>query len=239
MDEFFGSFVGYFVLFTVAAWVGVVWRKRSTERDVRALPRRRQRQELLESVRRMRADGASLKECVDELRSKGLRAGVARGLVLDVEREQQADVANAIEHEWHGYTFRYPGNWWVSELDGDEWPTGGLSVESQGSGITLFVPLPDADDEGFRRVLRKQKAQLVAAQRTPTQSWGRFRGEGVVLRGALARVRLPMEIVTFRPEGTDRPIVVVQSHALEQSELERPGLELIERTLSPAGLART
>ncbi len=231
MAEVLVKIGGFFLLFSCAAWVGHLWRKASSARDVRALPPAHERLELIATVRTMRAEGASLQECVEHLRSQGIRTGVARGLVIDVEREQRADVATPLEREWNGYVFRYPANWKTTDLNGEEWPAPGLSVEGIGSGITLLVPL--VGEDGYREILASQEEQLTRTEQRPTQSWGRFEGEGVVMKGEHATMRLAMEVTVFRPEVPENALVIVQGHALEESELVAPGLELIEATLAP------
>ena len=173
---------------------------------------------LLERARDMRRRGASLDACGADLRAQGVRAGVARSLVLDMEREQPADVANPREGAWGGYRFRYPGNWRIETVV----PGIAIAVEGVGSGMVVVTLHGELED-----VLREQEPQIRDPERTRFDAWGAFRGDGVRLRGVHGRMRVPMELAVFEPAEADPPFVVLEMHALEEAHLVLPGLALV------------
>jgi len=227
MGEVLGRSLAYFVLFTGAIYLGFLVRKVSNWRDVRSLGAVADRSDLMADVRRMRAEGASLQESIAYLRGKGLRKGVAQGMVLDVDREEPADVAHPIAGRWGDFEFTYPSNWRVTELVPELGEAGGISIEALGGAMVLIVPL--AGDLTFEDVAREQASQLSRPEQQAITRWGPFTGEGLSFRGPHAKLRFEVELTVFRPDV--KGCVLVEYLTIDEQELQKPGLELIRSSL--------
>lgn len=215
----------YTALLLTALGVGVLIRRFRSWRDVRALPGHPERMELMRRLRELRASGADHRECVADLRRQGLRPGVARGLLIDLEREQVADVEHPQRYTWNGCRFEYPGNWKVTPLVD---ATVGVSVEGLGSSLVMLVRL--VDDGSFDELAGEQRRQVREPREERIERWGALRGDGYVFAGPHAKLRLQVEIVVFRPAGAPTPCALVQLHALEEAELVLPGFRLMQRS---------
>jgi len=220
------------VLGTVALAVSAVVRRIANARTIAGLPEPAERAEHLSHVRALRRGGATLEECIATLKRCGLRGGVARSLVLDMEREQPADVGNPREGRWRGCRFRYPGNWRLQPLF-PGLPDAGITLEGVGSGMFLLVALDDAP-ASIDELVAEQAKRLREPERVPVETWGRLRGEGTLLRGVQAQVRIPMEVLVFRPAGVPEPFALVEGLADEERELVAPGLALIRESFGLA-----
>lgn len=216
------TLVGFGIKWVVGRFVGA--------RDVAALPESQDRFRYLAEVRHMRADGASLQECVEHLRGYGLRAGVARGLVLDMEREEPADVDRKHPCEWRGFQFSYPGNWRLNPLLPPLGNDPGISIEGLGCAAFFLVGLDE--EHSLSKLVDEWEEQIRDPRVTPLRAWGPLRGEGKTLTGPHAKLRLPMEISVFRPQPVDQPFALIELHALEEAELVLPGFALIRETFA-------
>jgi len=199
-------------------------------RDIAALPDPTDRSRYLSEVRQMRDRGSSLQECVAHLRQYGMRRGVAQGLVLDMEREEPADVEKTLECTWRGYSFRYPGNWRFQPVAPDLGPDPGISIEGFGSAILFLVALDDESSPA--EIVGNWEEQIRDPQRTAISRWGDLHGEGTRFVGPHAKLKLPMEVVVFRPAPTKTPFVLMEMNALEEADLVKPGFDLIRSTFS-------
>lgn len=232
MEEFFAGFLGYTALGLVALGIGLGLKKLISWGDVRGLPDADRRIELLGRLRELRGGGANHQECIAFLRREGLRAGTARGMLIDLEREQPADVEHTQAHTWNGYRFDYPGNWKVTSLFEEPNSPLGISVEGFGSSLVMFVQL--LEERGYEDMVAEQRKQLREPSESRLERWGSLAGEGVVFTGPHKKLRLAVEIGVFRPRDSSIPMAIVQYHALEESELVGCGFELIQRTLARA-----
>jgi hypothetical protein len=222
--------LGTFALTIVALGVASLVRRFTNARDIAALPDQTERSRYLAEVRQMRNQGSSLQECVAHLRQYGLRSGVAQGLVLDMEREEPADVENTLECTWRGHRFRYPGNWRFQPVVPDLGPDPGVSVEGFGSAIFFLVGLDE--ESSPTDIVGDWEEQIRDPQRTAISRWGKLSGEGTRFVGPHSKLKLPVEVVVFRPAPTEAPFVLMEMHALEEAELVKPGFDLIRATFT-------
>jgi hypothetical protein len=212
-------------LVVVVIVLGAVARRIALARTLAAMPEPSERLEHLRLARRLRDGGASLEECIERLRGLGLKAGVAKSLVLDMERQQAADVEHPVECRWREFRFRHPRNWRVAPIAPQLGPAAAISVEGLGSAMFLLVALGSG---GLGDLIAEQERQIRDPARSPLREWGRLPGEGVRLVGVHARTRMPMELVVFRPaEGS---FALVEFHAVEEDDLVAPGFALIRET---------
>lgn len=233
MEDSLAWALGTFVLTIVA--FGLRWAvlRFAGTRDIAALPANTDRIRYMTEVRRMRAQDHSLQDCVAHLRQYGLRPGVARGMVLDMEREDPAAVDRPREGEWRGFRFSYPGNWRLTPLLPKRGCDPGISIDGIGSAIFFLVAL-DAE-QSLQETIAEWDEQIRDPDRTRTSSWGTLRGEGTRLCGEHAKVHVPMEIAIFRPAQVDPPFVLMHLHAVEEAQLVTPGFDLIRDTFRLRG----
>ncbi|MHC4407435.1 MAG: hypothetical protein ACYS0F_00370 [Planctomycetota bacterium] len=71
------------------------------------------------------------------------------------------------------------------------------------------------------------------SQRTAISRWGVLHGEGTRFVGPHSKLKLPMEVVVFRPAPTETPFVLMEMHALEEADLVKPGFDLIRNSFEP------
>lgn len=233
MEDALGWALATFALTIVAFGIKWVVDRFVGGRDIAALPEAPDRFRYLAEVRRMRGSGASLQECVEHLRGYGLRAGVARGLVTDMERAESADVENPKECAWRDFRFSCPGNWRLQPLLPKLGNDPGITVEGLGCGIFFLVGL-DAESI-LTDVVEEWEKQILDPQRTPLRSWGPLLGEGEVLTGPHSKVRLPVVMSIFRPEPVDAPYALMEMHSVEEAELVTPAFKLIRETFREEG----
>ena len=67
-------------------------------------------------------------------------------------------------------------------------------------------------------------------QRTAISRWGDLHGEGTRFVGPHSKLKLPMEVVVFRPARTHAPFVLMEMHALEEADLVKRGFDLIRNS---------
>jgi hypothetical protein len=203
-------------------------------RDVAALPDARRRALLLTRLRAMREAGTDVSACLHFLRRRGLRAGVAQGLLIDLERKQVADCERPLRESWNGYAFRYPGNWRIRPLVAEAGGEAGISIRGLGSALLMLVRA-DPAGAGYAALAAAQEDRIRHPQRTPVSSWGALCGRGVLLSGPHARLNLLVEVEVFRPRDVPIPFYLVQFHAVEEEQWVRPGFELVGSTFAVVG----
>ncbi len=203
-------------------------------RDIEALPDARRRTLLLTRLRAMREAGADRSACLHFLRRRGLRPGVAKGLLIDLERKQVADCERPLRGSWNGYAFRYPGNWRIRPLVGEAGREAGISIRGLGSALLMLVRA-DPAGAGYAALATEQEDRIRHPQRTPVSSWGALCGRGVLLSGPHARLNLLVEVEVFRPRDVPIPFYLVQFHAVEEEQWVRPGFELVLSTFAVLG----
>ena len=230
MSELAARTLTYMALIGAALAIAALGRKVRLSRDVRALPDARRRTSLLLRLREMRGAGANLATCMQYLRGRGLRTGVARGLLIDLERRQAADVKHPHEGCWNGYVFQYPGNWKITPLVLAGCAELGLSIEAVGSGLLMFVR-DDGTGPPGDVLIAEQEAQIANPQRRAISTWGGLDGWGAELAGPHKRLRLLVHIAVFSPRAVPVPFTLVQFHAAEEEDLVLPGFHLVQRTL--------
>jgi hypothetical protein len=229
MEEFMIRFGAYLILMVVAGAVGYginIMRRRA---DLKAMPGPVARMRLLHEIRSLRVSGYNHAACLERLLSKGLRKGVAEGLLIDVEREQAPDLIKKKPFQWNGWTCELPANWREQLLDADLARETAVSVEGIGSAILVFFKLTDT--KSYNSVAQQYFSPLTDTTVTPVTTWGQLAGEGKCVRGVLDTHKLPVEITVFCPRGVDPPFVIVQSVAQEEEDLMRPGFDLVKSTL--------
>jgi hypothetical protein len=229
--EALARYGAYLVLMLLALGLGWLLRKFTWSRTVANLPEPAERAEQLACVRALRKGGASLDECVAELRRRGVHKGVARSMVLDMEREQPADVDHPRETSWRGWSLRYPGNWRrepvVPELGEDI----GISIDAVGGGMLMLLDLEGEGGE-LEQMISDQESQIQLPTRTPVTCWGWLSGQGTRFRGTHAKLRLPVDLLVFRPSETERPFALLEWHVTEEAHLIEPGFALIRESFT-------
>ena len=226
---------GYAALTMLAVGIAVLVRRRRAARDLRALPDARRRASVLARLREMRAAGTDLDTCMRFLRRRGLRRGVAQGLLIDLERQQAADCEWPLAGSWNGYVFRYPGNWRLQPLVLEAGPEAGITLEGLGSALLMLVRT-DPARAGYAELVTQQEAQIRHPQRASVSAWGPLCGRGVCLTGPHVLLKLLVQVLVFHPRDVPMPFHLVLFHAVEEEPLVRPGFELVQSTFRAAAL---
>jgi len=228
MGDFLAHLVIFFILFSVAGVVGVIIRHIRNRGDIRGLPQPEERYQLLDELRRRRQEGASHAECIQYLRSQGLRKGVAEGMIIDVEREQSPDLTSPKTLQWHQCSCQYPGNWSVKALDEAAGIDAGVTLESIGSAILILIR--EDDSSGLESLREEYTSQLRDHTTTSLAFWGDIPGAGEHLTGVHKKLKLPVEITVFKPDTSSMPFLLVDYWADEEADIVAPAFDLIRST---------
>ncbi|WP_437708397.1 hypothetical protein WMF45_30055 [Sorangium sp. So ce448] len=151
--------------------------------------------------------------------------------------EAPADLAHARSYVRPGFSFKHPGNWSVEADPPDNDPDHHVNVESPGSCMTMIFVLDVPTDpaanvqaqiDGFVPKL------LSAPARTPFTTWGKYAGQGMLLKGKLLGVS-PGSVRVFSHADEKRSFIAVEQCYDDDMENVKPGLDLVESSfqLSP------
>ncbi|WP_437521906.1 hypothetical protein WME79_30125 [Sorangium sp. So ce726] len=144
--------------------------------------------------------------------------------------EAPADLVNVQSYVRPGFSFKYPGNWKVEADSPENDPDHHVNVESPGSCMTMIfvfdAPTEPADNvqaqiDGFVPKL------LSAPARTPFTMWGRYAGQGMLLKGKLLGVSAG-SVRVFSHANDKRSFITVEQCYDEDMTHVKPGLELVE-----------
>ncbi|WP_437980156.1 hypothetical protein [Sorangium sp. So ce117] len=144
--------------------------------------------------------------------------------------EAPADLAHARSYVRPGFSFKYPGNWSVEADPPDNDPDHHVNVESPGSCMTMIFVLDVPTDpaanvqaqiDGFVPKL------LSAPARTPFTTWGKYAGQGMLLKGKLLGVSSG-SVRVFSHADDKRSFIAVEQCHDEDMENVKPGLDLVE-----------
>lgn len=144
--------------------------------------------------------------------------------------EAPADVAHPASYVRPGFTFKYAGNWKIDVTDDDHDPDHFLSVESPGSCLTMLLlldtPLDPADN--VQNQVDAFVPRLISSPaRTKITSWGRYTGQGVLLKGKLLGIN-PGTVKIFSHATDKRSFVAVEQCYDEDMKDVKPGFDLLE-----------
>jgi hypothetical protein len=136
-------------------------------------------------------------------------------------------------------TLQYPGNWSMDTDDPDHHPDTQFIIETTGECQFMVFFVPSAVDE--RDILQEYVEQFSKLMPNPKRAafdtWGRYKGAGTTLTGAL--LVIPGQIRIFVHSDDDKGAsfsIVEQCYDEDMAEV-RPGFQLIEGTFDwhPAG----
>lgn len=154
-----------------------------------------------------------------------------------VTSEQAADVAHSKSHVRPGYSFKYPGNWKIDMDDPEQDLDHHVNVESPGSCmVMLFVfDLPTDPADNLQKQVDALVPKLIATpSRTPFTAWGKYTGQGVILKGKILGIN-PGSIRVFSHATDKRSFIVAEQCYDEDMTDVKPGFSLLESSfeLSP------
>lgn len=151
--------------------------------------------------------------------------------------EAPADVVGSKSHVRPGFSFKYPGNWKIDAESPEHDPDHYANVESPGSCMTMFFVFDTPIDPAVS--VRAQSDAFVpkllaAPARTPFTTWGKYTGQGVVLKGKILGLN-EGSIRVFSHASDKRSFVAVEQCYDEDMKQVKPGFELMESSfeLSP------
>lgn len=144
--------------------------------------------------------------------------------------EAAADVAHPRSHTRPSFSFKYPGNWKIDASDADSDPDHQVNVESPGSCMTMLI-LFDIAIEPATSIDAQVNAfvpkLLAAPRRTPFTTWGKYTGQGVLMKGKLLGLN-EGSVRVFAHADDKRSFVVVEQCYDEDMKDVKPGFELLE-----------
>jgi hypothetical protein len=169
----------------------------------------------------------------------GLGATKAGSAFLDelTTSEAPADVANAKSYVRPTFSFKHPANWKVAAEPPENDPDHHVSIDSPGSCMTmLFVfDAPIAPETSVQTQVDAFVPKLISAPaRTPFTTWGKYTGQGVVLKGKLLGLTAG-SVRVFAHANDSRSFIAVEQCYDEDMKDVKPGFDLVESsfTLSP------
>ncbi len=158
------------------------------------------------------------------------KAGSAllQGFVSD---EAAADVGQPKSYVRPGFSFKYPANWKIDAGEGeaDADPNHHVSVESPGSCLTMLFlfDIAVAPSSSIDAHVKAFVPKLLAApSRTPFTTWGKYTGEGVVLKGKLLGIN-EGSVRVFAYSNEKRSFVAVEQCYDEDMGQVKPGFDLV------------
>ncbi len=150
-----------------------------------------------------------------------------------VSDEAAADVTHPKSHSRPGFSFKYPGNWKI-DADPDLEPDHQVNVESPGSCLTMLLlfDTPISPATSVDSQVNAFVPKLISApSRTPFTKWGKYTGEGMLLRGKLLGINQgSVRVFAFADEK--RSFVAVEQCYDEDMGDAKPGFDLVESTFA-------
>jgi hypothetical protein len=151
--------------------------------------------------------------------------------------EAPADVTHPKNYVRPGFSFKYPGNWRIDAEAPENDPDHHVDVESPGSCMTMLFVFDTPLDPAVS--VREQVAAFVpkllsAPARTPFATWGKYTGQGVLLKGKMLGLT-EGSIRVFSHANDKRSFIAVEQCYDEDMKQVKPGLDLVESSfeLSP------
>jgi len=157
----------------------------------------------------------------------------ARGVLTGMfHAEQKAGTETPVVLERTSFRLQTPGNWKVDTTDPDYDADHMFSIDSPGQSFAMFQVLEGAVDPKaiVEKQVDAQTSRVVKeATQTPFDKWGRYAGEGVLLKGKLLGT-VPGEIRIFAFREGSQTFSIVETTYDEDRSSVQPGFELIERS---------
>jgi hypothetical protein len=166
----------------------------------------------------------------------GLGATKAGSAFLEdmVTEETAADVAHPKTYAREGFSFKYPGNWKVDAEPPDNDPDHDVDIESPGSCMTMLFVLDTALDPAVmvQTQIDAFVSKLISSpSRTPFTTWGKYTGQGVLLKGKLLAIN-PGFVRVFAHATEKRSFIAVEQCYDEDMANVKPGLDLVESSFT-------
>lgn len=228
MEDFIVHFGAYMLLALVGSMIAYYFHSLRQRADLKAMPEPQERLRLLNEIRNLKAEGKNHSACLQFLKNRGLRRGVAEGLLIDIEREQPPDLENRRTFTWNGWQCEYPGNWKQCAIDDSIPHEMVTSIEGIGSGFLLFFKL--GEGYSYEGIVTDQLSRLKDVEENSTYMWATIKGQGKFVKGILSSHKLAMEMTVFYATSVSVPFVVVESYALEEKHLVSPAFDLVHST---------
>lgn len=154
-----------------------------------------------------------------------------------VSSEAAADTAHPKKHVRPGFSFDYPGNWTIEADDPENDPDHHVNVESPGACMTMLLvfDLPLDPAENVQAQVDAFVPKVISApSRTPFTQWGKYTGQGALLKGKMLGL-LEGSVRVFSHASESRTFIAVEQCYDEDMKDVEPGLRLVESSfvLSP------
>ncbi len=153
--------------------------------------------------------------------------------------EREADVSNPVTITQPGFTLRHPSNWKYDLTNANHDPEhyfyldtpGGsyieVSFEEKGTDPTVEY---DVAQENLDMKLSQYEDYLSSPSTVPFDTYGKFKGKGVILTGRYLGSGITMRAFSY-VEG-EKTLIILE-HVYEMDlKLVKPGMDLIESSLT-------
>lgn len=150
--------------------------------------------------------------------------------------EAPADVTHPKSYVRPGFSFKYPGNWKIDTDDPEQDLDHHVNVESPGSCMTMiFVfDLPIDPAQNVQSQIDAFVPKLISSPaRTPFTTWGKYSGQGMVLKGKILGIN-PGSVRVFAHANDKRSFIAVEQCYDEDMADVKPGLSLVESSFELA-----
>jgi hypothetical protein len=153
--------------------------------------------------------------------------------------EREADVRNPVTITQPGFTLQHPGNWEYDLTNANHDPEhyfyidtpGGsyieVSFEEKGTDPNVEY---DVAQENLDLKLSQYEDYVSSPTTVPFDTYGKFKGKGVILTGRYLGSRITMRAFSY-VEGEKTLVVFEHTYDMDRN-LVKPGMDLIERSLT-------
>jgi hypothetical protein len=130
-----------------------------------------------------------------------------------------------------GFTFEYLGSWTVDDKDKDYDLDHLFTIDASQGAMVMFV-IADAELDATTTLathVQAQSKRIPNAMQSKYHRWGRYTGQGAVLRGrALGLIRVTFRVFVFNAEG--RTFTIIEYCPDDEKQSLAPGFQMIENT---------
>lgn len=145
-------------------------------------------------------------------------------------KEEPAEVTHPRSYVRPGFSFKYAANWKLEAEGPDNDPDHHVNVDSPGSCLTmLFIfDVAISPEVNVKAQTDAFVPKLISApSRTLFTGWGRYEGQGVILKGKMLGIT-PGSLRIFSHADDKRSFVVVEQCYDEDMAHTKPGFDLVE-----------
>ena len=222
--------IGPVILIIIAGFVGKWYQQYKASIDIKSMPDYEERRRLIQEIRTMRAEGKSYRQVIQYLTDQGLRKGIAKSMIIDVESEQPPDLQHPHQHNWKQLSFKYPGNWSIGPMDEDIPMDIAITLETGSSAFIFLIDEEMIDEPGS---LEKNLLEMLEnTYKNSIDSYHELSGTGYVVKGVEKKSRIPGTLIFFRSSLTNKARVLLVDFITEEDEaIYDCGMEMFRNSI--------